>query len=443
MLVKDDRRHLAGVTAAAATTAAFAKTFLPFHMIGSTAIFVAASAVGAALIIFSWRPLYDMAAKISIFLLVSGALYVWVIVNFLLLSRPNVPTTYLYGILIFHLLFLVFGFATARSLNVLLMMLLGAAAIYLVAIVNYAVRFGDPEQGGHLHDIFGFGDPAVYHTVHQNIGLVFGLAVLAAFGLASNWIKKIAFVTALPIVLLFLFYISARGALVAIVFSLFFWLSADLWLRSRKLASVGIVVVLLAVTFTSVFFYRYALHDKDVDERAPDAISRTIREIQDPRPGFRIQIWERAWHRISSEPEKLPFGRGIGMFPVNEGVGAPDWLLHLTEGSKHYIHNVHLEMLYETGITGLLLFSILTAFPLVAALRRWQFFSSAQKSAVSIYVFILVSADISGNFALSYMDQFFFALTVGIIALERAGDAVIPGLCRPIGVSVEDMPRKL
>ncbi len=310
MLVSDERSHLAGLTAAAATTAVFAKTFLPFHMIGSTAIFVVASAVGAALVIFSWRPLYEMAAKISVFLLVSGAFYVWVIVNFLLLSRPNVPTTHLYGILIFHLLFMVFGFATARSLNVLLVILLGAAAIYLVAIVNYAVRFGDPEQGGHLHDIFGFGDPAVYHTVHQNIGLVFGLAVLAALGLASNWIKKIAFVTALPIVLFFLFYISARGAFVAIVFSLFFWLSADLWLRSRKLALVGIVVTLLAVTFTSAFFYRYALHDKNVDQRAPDAISRTIREIQDPRPGFRIQIWGRAWRRISSRTRYAPVRQG-------------------------------------------------------------------------------------------------------------------------------------
>jgi hypothetical protein len=423
MLVAVDKRRLAGVMATAATTAAFAKIFLPFYMIGSTAIFLAASAIGAALIIYFWRPLCDMAARIPDFLLVSGALYVWVIVNFLLLSRPNVPTTHLVGILVFYGLFMVFGFATARSLNVLLVMLLGAAAIYLVVIVNYAVRYGDPEQDGHLHDIFGFGDPAVFHTVHQNIGIVFGLAVIAAFGLASNRIKKIAFVSALPVVLLFLFYISARGALVAIIFSLIFWLSADLWLRSRKIALVCVVVVTLAVIVSSGLFYRYALHDKHVDARAPDAISRTIREIQDPGPGLRLQIWARAWHRVATEPDKLLLGRGIGMYPIDEGFDAPDWLLHPTEGSKHYPHNVHLEILYETGIVGLLLFSILTIMPMVWSLRRWSAFSSVEKAAVATYVFTLVSSELSGAFAYSYLLQFFLAITVGIIALKRMAEA--------------------
>jgi len=307
-------------------------------------------------------------------------------------------------------------------------MLLGAAAIYLVVIVQYTLRFGDIEQDGYLHDIFGVGDPDIFGTFHQNIGSALGLAALAAFGLASIRIKQTFVIVTLPAVLLFMFHISARGALAAVVCSLIFWMGADLWVRSKKLALAGVIAVTLAVTFTSILLYRHALHDKNVDARAPDAISRTIREIQDPNnPGLRMQIWARAWHRISTEPDKLLFGRGVGVFPINEGFGAPDWLLHLTEGSKHYVHNVHLEMLYETGITGLLLFSILTAFPLVASLKRWHLFSSAEKSAVSIYVFSLVSSEISGNFALSYPDQFFFALAVGIIALKRAKDTVSGG----------------
>jgi O-antigen ligase len=443
MLVSDERHPLVGVTAATVTTAAFGKIFLPFYLIGSTAIFAAASLIGAALIAIGWRPISDMASKITDALLLLGALYAYVVLNFLFLSRPAVPLTYLFGILIFHALFLIFGFAAARALNVVLTMLMGAAAIYLAVIIRYTIQFGDLEQNGYLHDIFGVGKPALFVTFHQNIGLILGLAALAAIGLASNRIKKALVCVALPLVLLFIFYISARGALVAVVCGLISWIGADLWVRSKKLALVSVIAVTIALTSASIVFYRYALHDTNVDAVAPDAISRTIREIQDPRPGFRTQIWARAWHRISSEPEMLPFGRGIGMFPVNEGVGAPDWLLHMTEGSKHYIHNVHLEMLYETGITGLLLFSILTAFPLIAALRRWQFFSSAEKSVVSIYVFNLVSADLSGNFALSYMDQFFFALTVGIIALERAGGVGIPNRFRPIGESVHDMPLKL
>jgi hypothetical protein len=423
MSVDVDKRNLEAVTAAVATTAAFAKMFLPFHMMSSTAIFAAASAIGAVLVIICRRPLLEMAGEVAEFLLVLGGFYILVIVNFLILSRPNVPTTHLLGILIFHALFMAFGFATARCLNVLLMMLLGAAAIYIIAILNYAVRFGDLEQDGYLHDVFGFGDPAVFITFHQNIGFVFGVAVIAAFGLASHRIKKIASFTVLPIILLFLYYISARGALVAVVFSLIFWLSADLWRRSHKLALIGVIAITLAVAITSGLFYRYALHDKDVNARGSDAISRTIREIQNPDPGFRLQIWARAWHRVATEPNRLLFGRGIGIYPIDEGSGAPDWLLSPTVGSKNYPHNVHLEALYETGIVGLLLFSILTIMPLVWSLRRWSAFSSVERAGVVAYVFTLVTSDLSGAFAYLYLLQFFLAITVGIIALKRMAEA--------------------
>jgi hypothetical protein len=79
-------------------------------------------------------------------------------------------------------------------------------------------------------------------------------------------------------------------------------------------------------------------------------------------------------------------------------------------------------MLYETGIAGLLLFSIVTLLPLGIALKHWRSFSLAQKSAVSMYVFQLASAQFSGSFAFDYPGQFFFALTVGIIASKRANE---------------------
>jgi hypothetical protein len=422
MSVDVDKRRLAEVTAAAATIAAFAKMFLPFHFIGSTAIFVLASAIAALLIIVCRQPLYEMAGKVSDFLIGAGALYIWVTVNFLLLSRPIVPTTHLIGILGFHGLFLMFGFATARSLNVLLLMLLAASLIYLIAIVRYAVMFGDLEQDGYLHDVFGFGEPEVFVAFHQNIGFMFGLAVIALFGLVSNRIGAILSLAVLPVVLLFLFYISARGAIVAIFCSLMFWLGAELWLRSRRVTLAGIIVITLLTAFASGFFYRYALHDKNVDAMAPDAISRTIREIQDPRPGFRLQILARAWHRIAAEPDKLLFGRGIGIYPVDEGFGAPDWLLRPTEGSKHYPHNVHLEMLYETGIIGLLLFSFLTFMPVVWSVNRWSLLSRGEKACVALYVFTLVTSDVSGAFTYTYVLPFFLALTVGIIALKRIAE---------------------
>jgi O-antigen ligase len=426
MQSNSDTWSLAGLTAAVVTTANFGKTFLPFYLIGSTAIFAITSAFGIALVAVSWRQIYDNAKRVTDILVLLGLLYGVVIISYLSNSFPVVPVTHLLGVLIFHALFIIFGFAAARALKLVLLILLGAAAIYSIVIVQYTARFGDLMREGYLHDLFGVGDPATFATFHQNIGMVLGLAALAALGLGSNRIKQILAIGALPLVLLFMFHIAARGALVALVCSLIFLAGAGFWVHSKKLALLSVMAVVVAVTLASSLFYQHALEDKDVDAVAPDAISRTIREIQDPRAGFRMQIWERAWHRVSTEPAQLLLGRGIGMFPVNEGFGAPDWLLRRAEGSRHYPHNVHLEMLYETGITGLLFFSILTLFPLVISLRRWHLFSPAEKSTVSLYVFNLASSELSGAFAFSYDFQFFFALTIGIIALKRTD--VIPGL---------------
>jgi O-antigen ligase len=428
MLVNYKKHSLAGATAAIVTTAAFSKMFLPFYLIGSTEIFVATSALGAALIAVSWRPICDMARKETDILFLLGIFYAFVIMNFLLLSRPTVPTTHLLGILIFHALFMIFGFAAARGLKAVLMMLLAAAAFYAIVIARYTIQFGDPMRGGNLNDVLGVGDSALYIAFHQKIGIMLALAALAALGLASNRIRRILALGVLPLVLWFLFYIAARAALVALACSLMFWAGAALWTRSKKLTLLGVLVIVAAVSLASYLFYQRALQDKDVDPVAPDAISRTIRELQDPRPLFRLQIWQRTWHHISTEPDRLLFGRGIGMFPVNEGYGAPDWLLHKTEASQLYPHNVHLEMLYEAGIIGLLLYSILTLSPLVISLRRWNSFSLAQKSAVSMYVFHLAGSEFSGSFGFEYLDQFFLALTVGIIALKRLDEDLVPVL---------------
>jgi O-antigen ligase len=237
--------------------------------------------------------------------------------------------------------------------------------------------------------------------------------------LASNRTTKMLAVSALPVVLLFLFHIAARTALVALASSLVFLAFIMLWTHSRKAAWLTATAAIVPAAIALWVLSQPALNQIEVDARAPDAVSRTLRELQDPDPRFRLPIWKRTWHHIVSEPDRLAFGRGVGMYPVEEGFGPPDWLLHSTEGSKHYPHNVHLEILYETGIVGLVLFSILTILPIVASLRRWPTFSSAEKSAVAIYVFNLVSSDISGAFAYTYMLQFFLALTIGIIAPKK------------------------
>lgn len=419
MLVNYNTRRFAEVTAATVTTAAFAKTFIPFYLVGSTPIFAATCAIGATLVAVRWRALGDMAGPVRDFLLILIAFYGLVTINFLVQSRSGVPITHLIGILSFHGLFLIFGFAAARALNAVHLMLLGAAAVYVIMIAQYAFRSGDLMQGGVIHDVFGVGSADIYLALHQNIGNILGAAAIAALGLSRHPTGRIAAVAALPFALAFLFHIAARGALVALVCSLAFFAAAELWVRSRKLALIVLTLATITVAMASGWFYQRAFQHQNLDPKAGDAISRTIREIQDPNPGFRIPIWARAANSILAEPGRLAFGRGIGMFPVNEGVGPPDWLLRKAEGSKHYPHNVYLEMLYETGIAGLLLFTILTLLPIGISLKLWRTLSVSEKSAVSLYVFSLVSAGLSGAFAFSYAFQFFFALVVGVIALKR------------------------
>lgn len=428
MQLSDGKRTLTGWLAAAVTVAAFAKTFVPFYLIGSTAIFVGASALGAALAALSWHRLRDDASHIPGVLIALMLLYGVTVANFLTYSLPAVPITHLAGILIFHAMFLLFGFAAARATRMVLQVLLAGAAAYVLIIVQHTVRFGDVMRDNHINDVFGVGNPVMYNTFHQNIGLGLGLGLLAAFGLASKRGRLVIVGAALPILLLFLFHIAARTALVALVGSFLFLAFAACWVRSKKAAALAISAAVVAIVIASGLFYRYGLRDEAVDPAANDAVSRTIRELRDSDPQFRIQIWSRTLHHIVTEPHLLPFGRGVGMFPVNEGFGPPDWLLRPTEGSKHYAHNLYLDVLYESGLAGLLPVVFLTLFPFAASLRRWQSLRPAEKSLFSVYVFILLSAQVSGAFARSYIELYFLAMTIGIIAIKRTEETQpVPG----------------
>jgi O-antigen ligase len=426
MRMNENPRLLAGLTAGLVTTATFAKTFVPFFLIGSTAIFAATCLSGIALVAVRWREIRDDAGYARDILIVMGLLYSVVVASYLANSFPQVPLTHLLGILVFHALFIVFGFAAARALKVVFTMLLAQAAIYVIIIAQYTVRFGDLERNGFLQDVFGVGVPALVTTLHQHIGIALGLAVLAALGIGSNRVRLVTFVS-LPFVLLFLFHIAARTAIAALVCGLFFLAWARLWVRSRKLALVTLSILIISGAVASGLFYKYALQDKNIDTTASDAVSRTIKEIQSQDPGFRLPMWSRARHRIETQPNRLVFGRGVGVYPIDEGFGAPDWLLN-TEAIKHYPHNTYLEMLYETGIVGLLIFGTLTLIPLVVALKYWNRLSAQERSAISLYVFYLVSIQVSGSFAYSYDFEFFFALATGVICIKRREFAQSGGL---------------
>jgi O-antigen ligase len=409
---------LPALTAVVVTVATFAKLFVPFYLIGSTPIFVASCLLGVVLIALASKELAEEAAYAKDILVALALIYGVVIASFLFHSLHQVPVTHLLGILIFHGLFLLFGFAASRAPKAVFALLIAGAAIYLIIIAQYTLRIGDLMGSGYLHDVFGVGNPVMMVTFHQNIGSTFALAALAGMGLGSKRTRLVALV-ALPFVFLFLFHIAARTTMVALAGSLLFVIGAALSRRSRKLAVASLAAVVLVAVVASGSFYQLALHDKDVDAIAPDAISRTIREIQDPRPLFRMQIWTRAIHRITAEPDRLLLGHGVGIYPIDEGFGAPNWLLRPAEGNKYYPHDLHLELLYETGLPGFLIFTVLTLLPLLFSLKHWDWFSAPEQAAIAIYVFSLVTVEISGSFAYSYDFQFFYGLAAGVVALRR------------------------
>jgi hypothetical protein len=411
--------RLLGFLAAVVTMATFGKSFVPFYLIGSTPIFAAACLVGLVLVAVIWRQLCEDASYVADILIAMALLYGAVTASYLVNSLHRVPLTDLLGILIFHALFIAFGFAAARATKAVFVVLLAQALIYLIVVIQYTIRFGDLMRDGYLHDIFGLGITSIFvTTLHLQIGMSVALALLAALGLSSGKGRYVVFAT-LPLVFWFMFHIAARTAMVALASSLAFLVWADLWVRSKRLAVASLSAIVMSAAIASVLFYSFALRDKAVDAIATDAFSRTVREIQSDDPGFRLPIWERTWHRIITDPDHLLLGKGVGSFAIDEGLGPPDWLLRKTEGARHSPHNIHLDMLYESGLLGMLMFTIVAAFPLVVSLRYWTLLSASETSVIAMYVLWLVTEEISGDFAFTYDFQFFLALAIGVVAAKR------------------------
>ncbi len=410
------------LTAIATTIAAFAKSFVPFYLVGSTSIFILACLAAILLIVVRWREVLTDASYATNVLVLIATLYAIIVVNFLFKTSGDVPFTYLIGMLAFHGLFFLFGFSAARGLNQIFAVLLAQAAVFLIYIVGYTFRFGDPMSQGYLGDVFGAGEPSRYITFHVVIGTTFGIAILVALGLATAWVARLSVYAMIPLALWFMFHIASRTSLVALVCSLAFLVGTALWVRSKRSALLAIALLCLLALPISAGLYRYMLDAAD-NPRAPDAISRTIREVQSDNPEYRLQIWQRTWQRIMGEPSHFLFGRGIGSYAIDEGFGPPTWLLD--KSPKHYPHNIHLEVLYEFGLAGFSIFALITFFPLVAALQLWGKLSLQARAATSIYLFYLVSCGISGSFSYSYDFQFFLGLAIGVIALKRRELAVM------------------
>jgi hypothetical protein len=131
-----------------------------------------------------WRQILDLASHVRPALILIVLLYGVVTASYLVNSFPQVPVTHLWGLLIFHGMFLLFGFASARAPAAVFAILLIQGIAYVAIFGQYAIRFGDFVQNGFLEDVFGIGHDMAIAT-HQQVGSQMALAALAAFALAS------------------------------------------------------------------------------------------------------------------------------------------------------------------------------------------------------------------------------------------------------------------
>jgi len=417
-MLSDQRSHLlTALIAGTATIAVFAKSFTPYYLIGSTPIFVAACLLGLVLTALNWRQVVDLTIHVRPIFVLVVLLYVLVTANYFLNSWPKVPVTHLLGILIFHGIFLLFGLASAGAPNAVFAVLLVQGVAYAIIYSQYAIRFGDIARDGFPDDVFDLGR-AMASAIHQQVGSQMALAAIAAFALVLSRSRLLALAFMFGAILV-IYRLQARASMVALVGSLSFLAFGALYTRRKGAALALAATIVISATLASVLLFQYALKAQ-IPPNPPDLISRTILEIQQRPPGMRLDIWSRAWDRLASRSDQLAFGRGIGAYPIDEGVGPPDWLLRKTEGASTYPHNTYLEMLYETGIAGLLIYTVLTLLPLGAAIGYWSRLSVPEKLVISIYFFYLVSAQLSGAFAVSYDFQFFLGMAIGIIGLKRS-----------------------
>lgn len=418
-MLSDQRSYLlTALIAGIATVAVFAKSFTPYYLVGSTPIFAGACLLGLILTALNWRQVVDLTNHVRPIFVLIVLFYVLVTANYFINSYPTVPITHLLGILIFHGIFLLFGLASAGALNAVFAILLIQGIAYVIIYGQYTIRFGDFIRSDQLpEDVFGLG-PDLSLAIHQQVGSQMALAALAAFGLALGRARWLAIVF-MPVAVLVIYRMLARTSMLALGGSLALLAFGALYIRKKSVALVLASALAISAVLASVLFYQYAL-TANVAPDAQDLISRTIMEIKERPSGMRMAIWSRTWDRVAANPPaRLAFGRGIGAYPIDEGAGPPDWLLKKTEGARTYPHNVHLEMLYETGIAGLLIYTVLTLLPLGAGIKYWSRLSVQEKLAFSMYFFYFVSQELSGAFAFSYDFQFFLGLTIGIIGLKR------------------------
>jgi O-antigen ligase len=402
------------LAAALATTAAFTKSFVPFQFFGSNGVFLVTFALALifalldiqlhARVIFSLR---RDCVLIAIFFVFSA-------LNFLVETENSVPTTYLVGMLGLTPAFIILGIIASSNIRAMLATSLAFGLVYLCYVLVFWIPHGTLYIDGYFGDIFNLGNMefssgASITQLYQNVGTFLGAGLIALIFFRFNGIpKKYFYVYALPagaIIITFIIQAQARGALLA--------LCVALAVQSSKTTiwnAFGLVVSAIVIVFLLVFAYHIEFQNLPI-------WIRTTNELAHPPAGSRWYLFSFAIDSLWNNPSLLVFGRGLGMFPVDIGAHAPDWLL-TPHGVSLYPHNPILEALYELGIIGAALYTLIIVRPFASGFNSKKLSDDANAISV-LYVFFLTIEMVSGSLAYSFTFFFIFGATIGALARER------------------------
>jgi putative inorganic carbon (HCO3(-)) transporter len=236
-----------------------------------------------------------------------------------------------------------------------------------------------------------------YNGLAGYLNLVLPFCLAFAFGGTDPVLRTLSrWCLALAAIALLL--TQSRGGLLAFVAILLvhvFLSARDRKTRVRQVALV-LIVCLAAVALAGFFFQR-------------------LTEIDDFTAVSRLAIWGGAFTVFSRSPLS-----GVGFGNLRALMGG---LLNLSEGWTGDAHNLYLELLAETGLTGLFIFGALIVFALRAALKQMRRAQNDFSKMISVAVFaalcgVLVHGTVDYLFHTTPQVTALFFLVLGLLAAQ-------------------------
>ncbi len=195
---------------------------------------------------------------------------------------------------------------------------------------------------------------------HGSTGIVI-LSIIPFILISPKKIQKIILTTSFFLILLFLTLIGARGAILSIFGLYIFVRYYRIFSFSKRIYSLTFFLLIFSI-LASYYFYLNFLGDINKPMLVQDSIFHALQK----EVGTRFAIW---MHNIEFISHKPFFGYGSHLSTSNQHPHSLE-SLPLLNRENISAHSTYLELLYRSGIIGLLIF-ILFMFKLYTSLYNY------------------------------------------------------------------------